>query len=256
MIDKIKSLFGVENIPEEHSSQAFSGLEKRLGYTFKDKDLLRQALTHKSSIRSEEDPRGLKSNERLEFLGDAVVDCLVTEEIYKRYREKPEGQLSKIKSLLVSRKILGIIAARINLTDSIITGKSEKKNKGGKVNSIASNAFEAVLGAAYLDSGLETVRTILEFLLFPSIEHFINDVENRNYKSRILEMAQGDKLGSPRYITLSEKGPEHQKSFTVAVEIANQRLGEGIGKTKKEAQQEAARLAITRYTPEFVKSLK
>ncbi len=254
MISKIKALFA--NAPEGSQEQLtasekriskYASLETDLGYTFKDYTLLERALTHKSSIQAEKDPKGLLSNERLEFLGDAVVDCLVTEELYHRYGEHSEGQLSKMKSLLVSRKILGIIANRINLDSYIIKGRSEKKNRSKRSSSIESNAFESILGAVYLDSGLEVVRQILKRLFYPNIEHFVNDVENRNYKSRILEMAQSDGLGIPQYPHVGEEGPDHMKKFTVAIEVAGVRLGVGTGKNKKEAQQEAARIAVKKY---------
>ncbi len=258
MIDKIKSLLGMSDEEPQvvQKSGEFSDLENRLGYNFKEESLLLQALTHKSSVRPEDDPKGLQSNERLEFLGDAVVDCLVTEELFNRYPTHSEGQLSKMKSLLVSRKILGVIASRIDLDPFIIKGRSEKKNKRAKTSSVASNAFEALLGAIYKDGGIEKVRELLERVLFPSIEQFVNDVENRNYKSKILELAQADGLGIPRYPTITEEGPEHMKKFTVAIEINGVRLGTGVGKSKKEAQQEAARIAVNKYSKEAVLNAK
>ncbi|MGM0462666.1 MAG: ribonuclease III [Fibrobacterota bacterium] len=259
MIEKIHELFRSGTKKEQDGAQKNTGkfreLEDNLGYTFSDISLLEKALRHKSSIKTDDDPQGIDSNERLEFLGDAVVNCLVTEELYRRFPRKSEGQLSKYKSLLVSRKILGKIADRISLGTFIQTGKSEKRDRRGRINSIASNAFEAVIGAAYLDGGIDAVRDVFRNILFPSIDHFIHDVEHRNYKSRILELAQADKLGTPTYVTISEKGPQHRKKFTVAVEVQGVRLGEGLGKSKKEAQQEAARIAIPRYTPEFVREL-
>lgn len=239
-----------------NKSGKYTELEAKLGYSFKDESVLEKALTHKSSVKPEDDPKGLRSNERLEFLGDAVVDCLVTDELYKRYESHSEGQLSKMKSLLVSRKILGIVANRIDLDDFIIKGRSEKKNRRAKTSSVASNAFEALLGAVYVDGGIESVREILSKILFPSIEQFVNDVENRNYKSKILELAQADGLGIPRYPSISEEGPEHMKKFTVAIEINGVRLGTGVGKSKKEAQQEAARIAVNKYSKETVLNAK
>ncbi|ERP38698.1 ribonuclease III [Chitinivibrio alkaliphilus] len=256
MIDTFKQFLGKKGVSREKETgdTSYAALEERIGYTFRDTSYLTKALRHKSSVSAEKDPRGIESNERLEFLGDAVVNCLVTEELYHRFPDKPEGHLSKYKSLLVSRKILGVLAERINLSEFLLTGPGEKRGPQKQVNSIASNAFEALIGAAFLDSGSDftAVRSILAQLLYPSINHFINDVENRNYKSRILELAQGDHLGSPRYITLSQKGPEHNKHFIVAVEVGGLRLGEGSGKNKKAAQQEAARVAIPKYTESFV----
>ena len=257
MFDMLKQFFaGLEGIsspdsPLTQSTSEFAQLEHTIGYVFKKPELLRRALTHKSSIKSENDPLGLNSNERLEFLGDAILDFLVTEELYSRYPNLAEGNLSKMKSLIVSRKILGIIADRINLESFVVKGRSEKKNSKNRKSSIGSNAFEALLGAVYLDSDSETVRLLLARLLFPSIEYFLNDAENGNYKSRILELSQGKGLGIPQYPLLEEVGPDHLKKFTVAVEVGGERMGVGTGKNKKEAQQEAARIAVKAFEEKY-----
>jgi ribonuclease-3 len=251
MIESLKkALFGENTGSLQKSSEPskYSTLEDSLGYKFANETLLTHSLRHKSSVRAEEDPNGLTSNERLEFLGDAVIDCLVTAELFNRYQNLPEGKLSKMKSLLVSRKILGIIAGRINLDSFIIKGKSERKNREKRgASSIESNAFEALIGAIYLDSNIDSVKKVLTKLLFPNIDHFVNDSENRNYKSRILELAQSDGLGIPQYPLIAEEGPDHMKKFKVSVEILGVELGIGVGKNKKEAQQEAARIAVKKY---------
>lgn len=252
MISKIKALFNGEGTEEQCSeevakSSKFAELEANIGYVFKDESLLVHALTHKSSVKPEKDPNGLTSNERLEFLGDAVIDCLVTAELYTRYPKSAEGKLSKMKSLLVSRKILGVIADRIELSKFIVRGRSEKKNRRKGSNTIESNAFEALLGAIYQEAGIDEVSKVLQKTLYPSIEFFLNDVENRNFKSRILEMSQKDGHGIPRYPMISEEGPDHDKKFTIAIEIANIQLGVGTGKNKKEAEQDAARIAVKKY---------
>jgi ribonuclease-3 len=252
MIDTIKkAIFGEGERISSSSSKfldKFGSLQDGLGYTFSSEDLLIQALTHKSSVKAEDDPRGLTSNERLEFLGDAVIDCLVTAELYRKYEMFAEGKLSKMKSLLVSRKILGVVAGKVKLDSFVIKGKSERKNSGKRVSSIESNAFEAVIGAIYLDSGIDAVDRVLTKLLYPNIEIFMNDTENSNYKSKILEMAQSDGLGIPQYPLISEEGPDHQKKFIVAVEVLGEILGRGEGKNKKEAQQDAARVAVAQYS--------
>ena len=257
MFDIIKQFFaGLEEStplrgPALQSSSEFFELEQKIGYTFKDSSLLTLALTHKSSIKSENDPLGLHSNERLEFLGDAVLDFLVTEELFNRYPQFAEGNLSKMKSLIVSRKILGIIADRIKLESFVIKGRSEKKNSKSRKSSIGSNAFEALLGAVYIDSNSDTVRILLQKLLFPSIELFLNDDENGNYKSKILELSQSKGFGIPQYPLVAEVGPDHLKKFTVAIEVGGERMGEGTGKNKKEAQQEAARLAVKIFEEKY-----
>lgn len=248
-----KSIFHLSG-KTPHSPEAFDELQKRIDYHFRNLDFLRLALTHKSSSGSE-DKKGLESNERLEFLGDAVLDCLVTEHLYHKFPTYSEGQLSKIKSLLVSRKIIGEVAASINLSKYIIVGQSEKKSSRKRKSSIESNAFEAVLGAIYLDGdkeGIEMARKVLESVLYNNIEEYMDDESNVNYKSKVLEIAQSDNFGIPVYPLIREDGPDHAKSFTVGIEIAGVRLGEGSGSNKKEAQQKAAFVAIKNYDKNFI----
>jgi ribonuclease III len=223
--------------------------ERTITYTFRDKALLRLALTHKSSV-GPDDKKGLCSNERLEFLGDAVLNCLVTEHLYALYPTKSEGQLSKVKSLVVSRKILGEIAQGFHMGDFLLFGYSEKKSGGNQRLSIMSNAFEAVLGALYLDGGLAKARKFLQRFLFCSIDAFLEDASNINYKSRVLELSQRDGFGIPRYRVVSSKGPEHAKEFTMQIAIAGVVLGEGSGPNKKVAEQNAACSALVSYNKE------
>jgi len=247
---RIKDIFGPAK-KDPHSDRALDGLQKRIQYQFKNRELLKLSLTHRSCINAEH-KKNSDSNERLEFLGDAILNCLVTENIYIRYPEYTEGQLSKIKSLLVSRKIMAEIARAVELGSYLTMGQSEKKSGGQKRFSIISNAFEALLGAVYLDGGIESARRLLDFLLFNRIEHVIHDEQNVNFKSKILELAQGDGFGIPGYVMLSEEGPDHAKKFRIAVEIAGVRLGEGQGSNKKEAQQNAAFNALPRYNKEYI----
>jgi ribonuclease-3 len=221
-------------------------LQELTGYAFASEELLRQALTHKSSVPLE-DGNGLLSNERLEFLGDAVLNCLVTEHLYRRFPDRHEGQLSKIKSLVVSRKILGEIGQALGLGAYMAFGISEEKTGGRNRLSILSNSFEAVLGAMFLDGGYIPVREFLEKMLFCRIDEFLEDERHVNYKSLILEMAQRDRLGMPRYVTVSATGPDHAKEFRVRIEIAGVPLGEGVGLNKKVAQQAAAQNALMNY---------
>ncbi|MBD3391757.1 MAG: ribonuclease III [Chitinivibrionales bacterium] len=228
-------------------------LQDLIGHRFADAAVLRHALTHKSAIGGE-DPKGLYSNERLEFLGDAVLNCLVTEHLYARFPKYSEGQLSKMKSLIVSRKIIGEVAASIALGRYLVLGASERKSGGQKRKSIMSNAFEAVLGAMYLDGGLRSVRGCLKRLVFGRIDEFLGDERNVNHKSTLLELAQRDGFGVPRYTVLSTSGPEHAKRFTVGVEVAGVMLGEGRGSNKKIAQQNAAQSAIVNYSKSTILS--
>jgi ribonuclease-3 len=216
-------------------------------------DLLTHSLTHKSAI-DQEDIKGLFSNERLEFLGDAVLNCLVTEYLFLNHPDKSEGQLSKIKSLVVSRKILGEVAKKIDLGKYLIFGLSEEKSGGRDRASTMSNAFEAILGAVYLDGGLNKAKSVLQRNLFERIPEFLQDERNINYKSRILELSQQDGFGIPKYITIEATGPDHAKEFKVRIEIAGFPLGEGSGMNKKNAQQLAAQQAIENYNKEILLS--
>lgn len=222
-----------------------------IGYRFASAPLLQQALTHKSSIPSE-DSQGLLSNERLEFLGDAVLNCMVTEHLYHSYPDRHEGQLSKIKSLVVSRKVLGEIAYEFDIGAYIVFGVSEEKTGGRERMSILSNAFEAVLGAIFLDGGSGPAKAFLQRFLFGRITDIVEDERNVNYKSIILEMAQREGFGMPRYVTVSASGPDHAKEFKVRVEIAGKSLGEGKGPNKKVAQQNAAQVALANYKKEDI----
>jgi ribonuclease-3 len=235
------------------SSDLLEKLQQILDYKFKSAALLKLALTHKS-MASPEDTMGLQSNERLEFLGDAVLNCLVTEYLYLSNPDKSEGQLSKIKSLIVSRKILGEVAVTLNLGKYLIFGLSEEKSGGRSRMSTLSNAFEAVLGAIYLDGGLVASKMLLAKVLFGRIPEFLKDERNVNYKSKILEMSQKDGFGIPHYSTIEMSGPDHAKQFKVRIEIVGIPMGEGVGTNKKIAQQNAAQIATLNYSKEEIAS--
>ena len=222
------------------------GFQRVIGYRFRDAALLKHALTHKS-FAGQDDAVGLLSNERLEFLGDSVVNCLVTEYLYITHPDKSEGQLSKIKSLVVSRKILGEVAGGLGMGEFMIMSPSEEKSGGRSRPSTVSNTFEAVAGAMYIDGGLGAVRKFLERCLFGRIDGFLEDESNVNYKSNILEMSQRDGLGIPRYVTTEATGPDHAKQFRVKILIGGVEMGEGAGLSKKIAQQIAAQIACENY---------
>lgn len=238
---------------KERTSVAIDQLQIILGYRFRSIKYLTHALTHKSAV-DQDDTKGLLSNERLEFLGDAVLNCLITEYLYLHHPDKSEGQLSKIKSLVVSRKILGEVAVAIDLGKYLIFGISEEKSGGRDRVSTMSNAFEAIIGAIYLDGGLEKVKMFLTRNLFERIPEFLQDERNVNYKSRILELSQHDGFGIPKYSTIEATGPDHAKEFKVQIEIAGCILGEGSGTNKKNAQQLAAQQAVENYNAELITS--
>jgi ribonuclease-3 len=248
-ISLIRLIFGAHK--KKQPEEALDRLQDVIGYRFRSVGLLRQALTHKSSIPPE-DTKGLLSNERLEFLGDAVLNCLVTEHLYLTHPDKSEGQLSKIKSLVVSRKILGEIAISFELGKYLIFGISEEKSGGRNRHSTMSNAFEAVLGSVYLDGGLEPSKELLHRFLFGRISEFLKDERNVNYKSKILELAQRDGFGIPKYVTIAATGPDHAKEFKIRIDIAGVPMGEGLGPNKKIAQQNAAQIATLNYNQDEI----
>ena len=252
VLNLIKRLFSPSK-QKTCTDGSLSRFQEVLGYNFRSVGLIKLALTHKS-MATPEDTKGLFSNERLEFLGDAVLNCLVTEYLYLTNPDKSEGQLSKIKSLIVSRKILGEIAISLDLGKYLIFGLSEEKSGGRKRASTLSNAFEAVLGAMYLDGGLEVSKELLQKVLFGRIPEFLKDERNVNYKSKILEMSQKDGFGIPKYVTLEMTGPDHAKEFKVRIEIAGIPMGEGVGTNKKIAQQNAAQIATLNYSKEEIAS--
>jgi ribonuclease-3 len=205
--------------------------------------LLRLALTHRSYLGSSEfDP--LESNERLEFLGDAVLELIVIDYLYNSFREDLEGELTRKKSLLVSRNILAERAERMNLGHYILMSDAERESGGSVRTSILADTFEAVVGAIYLDQGLGVAREFLRSRLLASAEGLLRDREHRNYKSELQEILQSRFKYPPRYRVVKEVGPEHRKVFTVQVEHRGKVLGVGRGSNKKEAEQSAARNAL------------
>ena len=224
-------------------------LQLRIDYHFKDLSLLIHALMHKSAITPEHDPRGLSSNERLELLGDSVLDFLVVEELFNRRPQLTEGQMTSIKSLIVSRKIIGEVAEKIDLQSALILGKCYENQRNLQRTSktdVASNAFEALIAAIYLDGGMGQVRRILRDLLFPFIEQLVLEKENINYKSIILEYLQGNGLAPAKYVILEESGPDHKKMFKIGIEIDGKVIGEAMGSNKKDAEQKAAKIAASK----------
>jgi ribonuclease-3 len=197
-------------------------------------DLLRQALTHRSAENAGED------NERLEFLGDAVLELIVSEYLYRNHPEFSEGQLTKARVHGVSEPTLAEVAKRIGLGNHIIMSRGEEASGGRERPSILSDAFEAVVGAIYLDLGLsEARRFVLQHL-----EEAIANPEIRDYKSLLQEITQERLKVTPRYTIIHESGPAHNKLFVARVEINGIEAGQGVGKSKKEAEQSAARSAL------------
>lgn len=211
-------------------------LEQRIGYSFKDKILLRQALMH-SSYTNEHHLHKENCNERLEFLGDAVLELSSSEYLFKLYPDKPEGELTKLRASLVCEPALALSSRQIGLGEYLLMGKGEELTGGRERPSIVSDAVEALIGAIYLDGGFASAK---EFIL----RCILNDIENKQlfYDSKTIlqEMVQSQYEESLSYKLLREEGPDHNKSYEVQVLLGTSVLGKGRGRTKKAAEQEAA----------------
>lgn len=218
-----------------------------LDYRFRDQDLLQRALTHRSIIQ-EEGVTYFQANEMLEFLGDAVLGFIVVEHLYRSYPAKREGDLSKIKSLVVSGESLQKVARNLNLGIYILMSQNEAHNGGRNRGSILENALEALVAALYLDGGIEVASRFINKWIIYNINELADDKQDFNYKSQLLEHAQGIGLSSPMYKVISEDGPDHKKQFEVEVLVDNEVHGVGTGNTKKAAQQQAAQAAIEKLT--------
>jgi ribonuclease-3 len=222
----------------------YQKLEKTIKIYFQDKSLLRNAFTHRSYLNEHPEEK-LVSNERLEFLGDAVLEFLVSFFLYQKFLNSPEGELTSLRSKLVCTRSLAIIAKKLEFGQYLFLSRGEEES-GGRTNStLLANTFEAVLGAIYLDQGLEQVKKFLERHLFPSLKEV---KKFRDYKSEFQEKAQENFKITPVYETVRASGPDHNRIFTVAVYLDKKLWGRGVGKSKQEAEQEAAKKALKQIT--------
>lgn len=224
----------------------FSGLEEKIGYQYKDKALLRQAMTH-TSFANEQKINKLKSYERIEFLGDAVLEMVSSEFFYFRYPDTPEGNLTKMRASAVCEQALAITARELSLGDFLLLGKGEEATGGRTRDSIIADSVEALIGSIYLDGGLAPAKKfILDFVL--------NDLENKQLfydaKSILQEIIQTEKLGEFHYVLIGESGPDHQKVFRTEAILNDERIGYGEGHSKKLSEQKAAYEAILKLRKE------
>jgi ribonuclease-3 len=218
-------------------------LERRLGVVFRDKSLLQRALTHRSYL-NEHPEFPFEDNERLEFLGDAVLDFVTGEYLYHRFPEQREGSLTSLRSVLVRRNTLADFARQWDLGRHLMVGHGEAETGGRNRAATLCAAFEAVVGALYLDQGIGSVQALLEPLIVPQIALTLRERLDKDPKSSLQELAQGRMHQTPRYRTVSESGPDHAKEFTVEATIGGEVYGEGKGLSKQQAAQEAARAAL------------
>jgi len=215
----------------------YSQLEKRLNYTFKDKQLIIEALTHKSYKKP-------YNNERLEFLGDAVLDLIVGEYLFTKFPNSNEGILSKIRASLVNESGFTLLARAIDLGEYIYLSAAEENNNGRNKPSLLSNAFEAIIGAIYLEAGLEKAKEISIRLLEASHPKIDLDSLSKDYKTALQELTQATHGVTPQYELLGSSGPDHKKEFEIAVNLNDETIATAKGKSKKEAQQKAAQIAL------------
>lgn len=214
--------------------------ESIIGYTFENKNLIKQAFSH-SSYANEKRMNKTANNERLEFLGDAVLELISSEYIYKAYASMPEGEMTKTRASMVCEPTLALCARDIHLGDYLLLGKGEDATGGRERDSILSDAMEAVIGAIYLDGGFTNAKEFIHRII-------LSDIDNKQlfYDSKTIlqEIVQSKSKENLQYQVLSEEGPDHNKRFTVAAFVGTYKLSTGIGRTKKAAEQEAAYKAI------------
>ena len=226
--------------PKERES--YAALEARLGHTFADRRLCEAALTHKSWL-NEAPGGGRTDNERLEFLGDAVLALVVSDLLMKRFPDRSEGELSKARAVVVSEAGLARTAQGFGLGQWIFLGRGEDLAGGRAKASILSDALEALMGAVYLDGGLEAARVVAEHLFSGALE----DVEKQtrhDYKSRLQERSQALLQATPQYRVVGQEGPDHDKRFQVTISLSGREYGRAVGRSKKEAEQSAAAQAL------------
>ena len=228
-------------IPDVHTTLERFQTRQRL--RFHHPYLLQQALTHRSFLGGEVENLPA-SNERLEFLGDAVLELTVIEHLFRMFPDDREGELTQKKSLLVSKPVLADCADGLELGEFLLLSDAERESGGGERDSILSDAFEALLGAIYLDQGLEVARDFVKRWLLSDVKSILNDSEKQNFKSLLQEQVQALVRVHPRYRVVRQEGPDHEKRFTIEVVVRGEVLGRGSGHNKKSAEQHAARDAL------------
>lgn len=221
----------------------FEQFEETVGVSFKDKALLKQAFTHRSYI-NENKASGLLHNERLEFLGDAVLELVITDFLYKKYRDLDEGKLTSIRSALVNADTCADVATELEMNDFLLLSKGEAKDTGRARQYILANTLEAVIGAIYLDQGYDKARDFIIKFIAPKTESIVEGGSWIDAKSLFQEKAQEHLGSTPVYKTIRESGPDHDKHFTIGVYVGRDLLGKGEGKSKQDAEQEAARAGL------------
>jgi len=222
---------------------SFNQLEKKLGVKFKNQKFLQQALTHRSFLNESGQP-GTESNERLEFLGDAILSFLVSGWLFNLLPDYPEGNLTNIRSNLVRTDSLAKISQKLKIGDSLLMSKGERESGGANSVSLLANALEAMIGAIYKDQDLKTVEKFIRHHFSPILKELLQTGSFKDAKSLLQEKTQAETTQSPVYKTLKEEGPDHDKTFTIGVFSSNKLLATGVGKSKQQAEEKAAKIAL------------
>ncbi len=224
----------------------FEGLQDQIGYHFRDRGLLEHALTH-ASRANEDASGGVADNESLEFLGDAVLGFVVADVLFREFPQQDEGQKSKMKAMLVSTASLARCGERLGLGDHLLLGRGEEKTGGRRKQALIADSFEALVAAIYLDGDVERARAFIEQQLADDIEDLRRPgIFGQDHKSALQEHLQARNHPLPDYRVVAESGPDHRKQFQIEVSVEGMPLADAVGRTKKEAEQEAARLALVR----------
>lgn len=221
----------------------WSQVEARIGVVFLNKDLLKQAFVHRSFLNENRD-FGLSHNERLEFLGDAVLELVITDYLYKKYPEKQEGEMTSLRSALVNANALFQVGEALGFNDFLLLSKGESKDTGRARQYILANTVESVIGSIYLDGGYEKAKEFIYAHVCPMMEAILKEGSWIDAKSLFQEKAQEHDGATPQYKTIKETGPDHDKHFTVGVYIRNDLIAQGEGDSKQDAEQMAARKAL------------
>ena len=220
-------------------------LEHIIDYNFTDRLILHEALTH-SSFVNETGDKSVKDNERLEFFGDAVIDFFLSEQLFERFPHSREGELTRIRASLVDEDSLSQLAARLDLGKYLKLGRGEEKSGGRGKKSILADAYEALIAAVYLDGGVTPVKRLIAAHFLPLMDKHASGTISRDYKTEFQELAQALRGATPRYTLKESSGPDHDRVFTVETSVGGVCLGEGSGRSKKEAEQAAARQGFAR----------
>lgn len=227
-------------------------LERALGVRFRDPDLMRVALTHRSHAFER---AAVETNERLEFLGDAVLGLVVTDLAFRGFPDLAEGELAKLRAATVNMGTLAVVARELGIGEAVLLGRGEELSGGREKASILADALEAVLGAVFLDRGLAQAAALVRTLFWPRMEAYVRGEGERDYKTILQELAAQDVGRIPEYRVL-ERGPDHEKEFTATVYVGGRELGRGAGRSKKEAEQGAAREAFARLSDDGLELAK